>query len=114
MVEVEGTSVSDSSPSIMPPTSPTPPETAGPSSTSQQPSEHILFTTRDLLVVMDAVRTFAATSASFVASQTALAERMALTEVALAHNLAILFQIQSHLSLLPVTVTEPIQPTTHG
>ena len=63
---------------------------------------------------MDAVRTFAATSASFAASHTALAERMAHAEVALAQNQAILLQIQSHLGLPPVTVTSPIQPTTHG
>ena len=63
---------------------------------------------------MDAVRTFAATSASFAASQTALAERMAHVEVALVKNQAILLQIQSHLGLPPVTVTTPIQPTIHG
>ena len=63
---------------------------------------------------MDAVCTFAATSASFAGSQTALAERMACSEVALAQNQAILLQIQSHLGLPPVTVTTPIQPTTHG
>ena len=56
-------SVPDSSPPVPPPTAPTPPETAGPSSTSQQPSEHILSTFRDFLAVMDAV--------------TALTERMA-------------------------------------
>ena len=114
VVEVEGTSVPDSSPLVPPPTAPAPPETAGPSSASQQPSEHIPITSRDFLVVMDAVRTFAATSASFVASQTALAEQMARAEVALAHNQAILLQIQSHLGLSPVTMTAPIQPTTHG
>ena len=68
VVEVEGTSVPDSSPSVLPPTVPTPPETAGPSSTSQQPFEHIPVTTWDFLDVMDAVRTFAATSAYFAAS----------------------------------------------
>ena len=73
VVEVEGTSVPDSSPPVPPPTAPAPPETAGTSSTSQQPSEHIPVTSRDFLAVMDAVRTFAATSASFAASQTALA-----------------------------------------
>ena len=86
VVEVEGTSVPDSSPPIFPPTAPAPSDTASPSSTSQQPSEHIPVTYRDFLVVMDAVRTFAATSASFAASQTALAERMARAEVALAQN----------------------------
>ena len=114
VVEVEGTSVPDSSPSVPPPTAPTPPETVGPSSMSQQPSEHIPITSRDFLAVMDAVRTFVATSASFAASQTALAEWMARVEVALAQNQAILLQIQSHLGLPPVTVTSPIQPTSHG
>ena len=42
-----------------------------------------------------------------------LAERMARAKVTLAQNQAILLQIQSHLGLSPVTVTEPIQPTTH-
>ena len=107
-------SVPDSSPPVPPPTAPAPPETVGPSSTSQQSSEHIPVTYRDLLVVMDAIRTCAATSASLATSQTALAEQMARAEVTLAHNQAILLQIQSHLGLPPVTVTEPIQPTTHG
>ena len=62
---------------------------------------------------MDVVRTLATTTVSLVASQTALAERMARAEVTLAQNQAILLQIQSHLGLPPVTVTEPIQPTTH-
>ena len=73
VVEVEGTSVPDSSPPVPPPTALAPPKTAGSSSTSQQPSEHIPITSRDLLAVMDAVRTFAATSAYFAASQTSLA-----------------------------------------
>ena len=114
LVEVERTSVPNSSPPVSPPIAPAPPETAGPSSTSQQPSEHILITSRDLLVVMDSIRTCAATSASLTASQTALAERMARAEVTLVQNQAILLQIQSHLGLPPVTMTEPIQPTTHG
>ena len=62
---------------------------------------------------MDAVRTLATTTASLADSQTALAERMARAEVSLAQNQAILLQIQSHLGLPLVTVTEPIQPTTH-
>ena len=62
---------------------------------------------------MDAVRALSTSTASLVSSQTALAERMARAEVTLAHNQAILLQIQSHLGLPPVTVTEPIQPTTH-
>ena len=90
VVEVEGTSVLDSSPPVPPPTAPASLETAGLSSTSQQPSEHIPVTSRDFLAVMDVVRTFAATSTSFAASQTALAERMVHAEVALAQNQAIL------------------------
>ena len=106
-------SVPDASPSVPPPTAPAPPETAGSSSTSQQPFEHIPVTSRDLSVVMDAVRALATTTASLAASQTALAERMARAEVTLAQNRAILLQMQSHLGLLPVTATEPIKPTTH-
>ena len=106
-------SVPDTSPSVPPPTAPAPPETAGPSSSSQQPSEHIPVTFKDFLAVMDAVRALATITTSLAASQTALAERMAREEVTLAHNQAILLQVQSHLGLPPVTVTEPIQPTTH-
>ena len=106
-------SVLDASPSIPPPTAPAPPETAGPSSSSQQPPEYILVTSRDFLVVMDVVRALATTIASLAASQTALAERMARAEVTLMQNQAILLQIQSHLGLPPVTVTEPIQSTSH-
>ena len=114
MVEVERTSVLDSSPSVPPPPASAPPETAGPSSTSQQASEHILVTSRDLSAVMDVVRALCTTTTtSLAATQTALAERMARAEVTLAQNKAILLQIQSHLGLPPVTVTEPIQPTTH-
>ena len=102
------------SPPVPPPTAPAPPETTGPSSTSQQPSEHIPVTSRDFLAVMDVVRTLAATSASLAASQKALAEQMARTEVTLTRNQAILLQIQSHLGLPPVTMIAPIQPTTHG
>ena len=113
VVEVERTSVPDSSPPVPPPTAPAPPEIAGPSSMPQYPFEHIPVTFRDFLAVMDAVRTLATTTASLVTSQIALAERMARIEVTLAQNQAILLQIQSHLGLPPVTVTEPTQPTTH-
>ena len=114
MVEVEGTSVPDSSPPVSPLTAPAPPKTAGPSSTSQQPFEHISVTSRDFLAVMDAVRTLATTSASLAASQTTLVERMARVEVALAHNQDIFFRYRATLVSHPVTVTTPIQPTTHG
>ena len=110
---VEGTLVPDSSLPVSPPTASAPTDTVGPSSTSQQPSERNLVTSRDFLAVIDAVRTFATTYASFAASQTALAERMALAEVTIAQNQAILLQIQSHFGLPPVTVTAPIPPTTH-
>ena len=55
VVEVERTSVLDSSPSVPPHTTPAPLETAGPSSTSQEPPEHIPGTSRDFLAVLDAV-----------------------------------------------------------
>ena len=50
-------SVPDASPSVPPPAAPDPLETAGPSSTSQQPSE-----------LLDAVRALATTTASLAAS----------------------------------------------
>ena len=114
MVEVEGTSVPDSSPPVPPITAPAPPETTCPFSTSQQPSKHISVPSRNFLAVMDVVRTFVATSASFAAFETALAKRMARAEVALTQNQAILLQVQSHLGLPPVTMIAPIPPTTHG
>ena len=80
---------------------------------TQQPSEHIPVTSKDLLDVMDAIRTCAATSPSLTASHTALAERMARADVTLEQNQSIILQIQSHLGLPPVTLTESIQPTTH-
>ena len=79
-------SVSDSAPPVPLPTAPAPPETVGPSSTSQQPPEHIPVTSRDFLAIMDAILTLSTTTASLAASQTALAERMARTEVTLAQN----------------------------
>ena len=85
--------VLDSSPPVPPRTAPAPPETVGPSSTSQQPFEHIPVTSMDLLAVMDAICTCADTSASLATSQMALAERKARAEVTLAQNQAILLQI---------------------
>ena len=65
---------------------------------------------------MDAVRTFSATSASFVAAHTVLAERMTLTEAAvaqttsfLAQNHAILVHMQSHLGLPPIFASVPAE-----
>ena len=86
VVEVEMTSVPNSSPLAPPHATPASSKTAGQSSTSQHPSRHILVTSRDLLAIMDAICTCAATSASLAASQTALAERMARVEVTLAQN----------------------------
>ena len=73
------TSVPDPSPSIPPPTAPAPSETAGPSSTSQQASEHIPVTSRDFSAVMDVV-------CSLSTTKTVLAERMARAEVTLRQN----------------------------
>ena len=104
-VEVERTSVLDSSPLVPPPTAPAPPETAGPSSTSQQSPEHIPVSSKELSAIMDAVYTLATT-------QALLAERMARAEVTLAQNHAMLLWIMSHLGLPSVRVIEPTQPTT--
>ena len=105
VVEVERTSVPDSSPPIPPPTAPAPPETAGLSSTSHQSLEHVPVSSRELSVVMDALYSLATTQAS-------LAERMARAEVTLAQNHTMLLRIMSNLGLPPVRVTEPTQPTT--
>ena len=94
VVEVERTSVSDSSPSVLPPAAPAPPETASPSSTSPQPAKHIPVTSRDLSAVLDAVRALSTTTASLAVAHTALAERMARAEVTLAQNQAILLKIR--------------------
>ena len=69
-VEVERTSVPDSSSPGPPPTAPAPPETAGPSSISQQSPEHITVSSRELSAIMDVVCALATTQAS-------LDERMA-------------------------------------
>ena len=69
VVEVERTSVPDLSPPVLPPTTPAPPKTTGPSSTSQEPLGHIPGTSRDFLAALDAV--------------TALTEQMAQAEVTL-------------------------------
>ena len=104
-MEVERTSIPDISPPVPPPTALAPLETAGPSSTSHQSTEHIPVNSRELYVVMDVVRALATTQAS-------LAERMARAEVTLVQNHAMLIRIQSHLGFPPVSVTEPTQPTT--
>ena len=102
---MERTSVSDSSPPVPPSAAPAPPETALPSSTLQQSPEHIPVSSRELSAVMDAVCTLATTQASLV-------ERMAQVEVTLTQNHAMLLRIMSHLSLPPVSATEPTQLTT--
>ena len=102
---MERTLVLDLSPPIPPPTAPAPPETAGPSSRSQQSPKHIPVSSWELSAVLDAIRALATTQAS-------LAERMARVEVTLAQNHAMLLQIQSHLGLSPVSMTQPTQPTT--
>ena len=79
-VEVERTSILDSSPPVPPPTAPAPLEIAGPSSTSQQSPKHIPVSSRELSAVMDAVCALATT-------QTSLPERMARAEVTLMQNL---------------------------
>ena len=104
-VEVERTSVQDSPPPVTPPTAPAAPETDGPSSTTQQPPEHVPVSYRELSAVMDAVCALATTQAS-------LDERMAGVEVTLVQNNAMLLRIMSHLGLPPVSMTEPTQPTT--
>ena len=82
VVEVERNSVPDSSPSVPP--LPAPPKTAGLSSTSQQASEHIHDTSRDLSAVMDAVHALATTTTTLEATQTVLDKRKARAEVTLA------------------------------
>ena len=57
-VEVERTSVLDSSP---PPTTPAPTDTTGPSYKAQQSPEHINVSSRELAAVMDAVYALATT-----------------------------------------------------
>ena len=103
-VEVERTPVPDSSPPAPPPTAPAPTDAAGPSNTSQQSPEHIHVSSRELAAVMDAVCALATTQAS-------LDQRMARAKVTLAQNHAILLRIMSYLGLLPVSATEPTQPT---
>ena len=104
-VEVERTSVLDSSPPVPPPFAPVPTDTVGPSYTSQHSPEHIPVSYRELAAVMDVVYILATTQAS-------LDQRMARVEVTLAQNHDMLLRIMSHLDLPPVSVTEPTQPAT--
>ena len=84
------------------PQRPTHTDLAGPSSLAPPP-QHITISTLDFLAIIDAVRTFSITSASFAAAHVALTERMSCTEAALAQNQVILMQIQSHLGLFPIS-----------
>ena len=59
-------------------------------STSAPPPHHISISTWDFQTIMDAVRTFSATSSSFAVAHTDLVERMTRTETAIAQNHAIL------------------------
>ena len=83
---MERTSVPDSSPLVPPLAAPAPPETAGPSFTSQQSLEHISVSFRELSTVMDAV-------CALDTTQALLDERMALAEVTLAQNHAMLLEL---------------------
>ena len=102
---MERTSVPDSPPPVPPHTAPAPPETAGPSSISQQSLEHVHVSSRELSAVMDIVYTLATTQAS-------LDEWMARAEVTFVQNHAMLLRILSHLGLPLVSMTKPTQPTT--
>ena len=66
--------------SALSPSAPSPTDLAGSSSVA---SQHIPISPQDFLVIMDAVHTFSATSASIAAAQASLAERMAHTETLL-------------------------------
>ena len=59
-------------------------------STFAQPQQSITISTRDFLTIIDAVRTFSATSASFVTAHAALADRMTRTKAVMAQTSAIL------------------------
>ena len=102
---MERTSVPDSPPPVPPPAAPAAPETAGPSSISQQSPKHVPVSSRELSAVMDVVCALATTQAS-------LEKWMVRAEVTLAQNHAMLIRIMSHLNLPSVSVTEPTEPTT--
>ena len=95
-VEVERSPV----PYLYPPSPPPPPsasapiDTTGPSRTSQQSSEHIHISSRELAAVMDVVCALATTQAS-------LDQRMARDEATIEHSHAMLLRIMSHLGLPP-------------
>ena len=103
-VEVERTPVLDSSPPTPPPTASAPTDNAGPSYTSQQSPEHIHVSSRELAAIMDVVCALATAHES-------LDQRMARAKVTLTQNHTMLLRVMSHLGLLPVSATEPTQPT---
>ena len=118
-------------PLVTPPVAPTPvpqasmpsasPQTSGSmptvrfdttgSSTSAQPPQHITLSVRDFLALMETVRTFSATMASFAASQAALVERMTCTETSIAQIQASIMWIESHLSLPDSSPQDPAKPS---
>ena len=83
-----------------------PSDAVGPS-TPEPPMGLIQITPRDFLAIMDAVRTFSATPASFTTAHAALAERMACAEATLVHHTAIVEQIQIHLGLPHIPLSIP-------
>ena len=95
-VEVERSPVPD----LSPPSPPPPPsakvhaDTAGPSRTSQQSSEHVHVNSRELAAIMDVVCALATTQAS-------LDQRMARVEATIEHSHAMLLRIMGHLGLPP-------------
>ena len=95
-VEVERSPVPDLSPPSPPPppSAPAPTDTAGPSHTVQQSSEHVHVSSREFVAVMDAVCSLATT-------QTSLDQRLARAEATIEHSHAMLFGIMSHLGLPP-------------
>ena len=93
---MERSPVPDLSPSSppLPPSAPAPVDTAGPSHTVQQSSEHVHVSSRELVAIMDAVCSLATT-------QTWLDQRLARAEATIEHSHAMLFRIISHLGLPP-------------
>ena len=105
-VEVERSPVPDSSP----PSPPPPPstltlaDTADPSYTVQQSSEHVHVSLRELAAVMDVVCSQATTQAS-------LDQRLARAEATIEHSHAMLLRIMSHLGLPPEPTHRDQSPT---
>ena len=101
--------------SSAPPVPPVPLHSTGLSASALH-MQSISISPHAFLAIMDAVCTFSTTSASFPATHTALAERMARVEPAIAHttniltqNNVILLQIQNHLGLPQTSPSVPAQ-----